>query len=125
MSRCAEIVASTKERPGRSNVSPSADAAAAQHTKPLNTATILPTAFRFLISIFLVHCLSIDPSSTRLLPWKGEKYHNAEMLLSCVSYLDCFIFLVLLAPQLILQAGLFTTLFYGFRSLPFLGPDKN
>ncbi|KAL2008424.1 hypothetical protein VTN00DRAFT_6618 [Thermoascus crustaceus] len=42
------------------------------------------------------------------------------MLLSCISYLDCFMFLVLLAPQLILQAGPFTTLYHGVRSLPFL-----
>lgn len=43
------------------------------------------------------------------------------MFLGPVSYIDCFIFLIFLAPQLIIQAGFWTTLYHGIRSLPFLG----
>ncbi|KAJ9192856.1 hypothetical protein DTO164E3_8002 [Paecilomyces variotii] len=42
------------------------------------------------------------------------------MFLGPVSYLDCCIFLVFLTPQLIIHAGLWTTLYHGARSLPFL-----
>ncbi|TVY45392.1 hypothetical protein LOCC1_G006350 [Lachnellula occidentalis] len=42
------------------------------------------------------------------------------MILGQVSWLDCFVFLIFLAPQLILRVGLFPTLFCGLRALPFL-----
>ncbi|KAG9237152.1 Arylacetamide deacetylase-like protein [Amylocarpus encephaloides] len=42
------------------------------------------------------------------------------MILGQVSWLDCFVFLVFLAPQLIWNAGFFSTLFCGIQALPFL-----
>lgn len=42
------------------------------------------------------------------------------MILGQVSWLDCFVFLVFLAPQLIFNVGFFPTLFCGIRALPFL-----
>jgi len=44
-----------------------------------------------------------------------------SMILGQVSWLDCFIFLVFLAPQLIIHVGFFPTLFCGLKALPFLG----
>lgn len=43
------------------------------------------------------------------------------MILGPVSYLDCIVFCVFLAPQLIWQAGLFRTIFHASRAVPFLG----
>ncbi|KAI9810705.1 MAG: hypothetical protein M1832_001214 [Thelocarpon impressellum] len=42
------------------------------------------------------------------------------MILGQVSYLDCIVFLVFLAPQLLLQVGLWRTLICGLYALPFL-----
>lgn len=42
------------------------------------------------------------------------------MILGPVSWLDCLVYLLLLAPQLILHAGLFPTLSHGLQALPFL-----
>ncbi|TVY89219.1 Monoterpene epsilon-lactone hydrolase, partial [Lachnellula willkommii] len=42
------------------------------------------------------------------------------MILGQVSWLDCFVFLIFLAPQLILRVGFFPTLFCGLQALPFL-----
>ncbi|CAG8958151.1 hypothetical protein HYFRA_00000500 [Hymenoscyphus fraxineus] len=42
------------------------------------------------------------------------------MILGQVSWLDCFVFLIFLAPQLILRVGIFPTLLCGLRALPFL-----
>ncbi|KAG0647643.1 Meiotically up-regulated [Hyphodiscus hymeniophilus] len=42
------------------------------------------------------------------------------MILGQVSWLDCFVFLVFLAPQLIIQVGFFRTLVCGLQALPFL-----
>jgi hypothetical protein len=42
------------------------------------------------------------------------------MILGQISWLDCFVFLVFLAPQLIIHVGFFPTLFCGLRALPFL-----
>ncbi|KAN0095260.1 alpha/beta-hydrolase [Hyaloscypha variabilis] len=42
------------------------------------------------------------------------------MILGQVSWLDCFVFLVFLAPQLIIHVGFFPTLFCGLKALPFL-----
>jgi len=42
------------------------------------------------------------------------------MILGHVSWLDCIVFLVFLAPQLIIHAGFFGTLSCGLRALPFL-----
>jgi hypothetical protein len=44
-----------------------------------------------------------------------------SMILGQVSWLDCFVFLVFLAPQLIIHVGFFPTLFCGLKALPFLG----
>lgn len=43
------------------------------------------------------------------------------MLLGPVSYLDCLVFILFLAPQLLLQAGLVHTLAVVIQVLPFLG----
>lgn len=43
------------------------------------------------------------------------------MILGPVSYFDCVVFCILLAPQLIWQAGLFETISCTLRALPFLG----
>ena len=37
-----------------------------------------------------------------------------------VSYLDCAVFCLLLAPQLVWQAGLFSTVWCALRALPFV-----
>ncbi|KAF2763332.1 alpha/beta-hydrolase [Pseudovirgaria hyperparasitica] len=42
------------------------------------------------------------------------------MILNQISYLDCLAFLVFLAPQLIIQVGLLTTIGWGLNALPFL-----
>ncbi|KAL2064715.1 hypothetical protein VTL71DRAFT_3853 [Oculimacula yallundae] len=42
------------------------------------------------------------------------------MILGQVSWLDCFVFLLFLAPQLIIHVGFFPTLFCGIKALPFL-----
>ena len=42
------------------------------------------------------------------------------MILGPISLLDCVIFLLFLAPQLLYQAGLFPTLLVGAKVLPFL-----
>ncbi|CZR61619.1 related to hydrolase [Phialocephala subalpina] len=42
------------------------------------------------------------------------------MILGQVSWLDCFVFLVFLAPRLIFNVGFFPTLFCGLQALPFL-----
>jgi len=42
------------------------------------------------------------------------------MILGPISLLDCFVFLVFLAPQLIIKVGFFPTLFCGLQALPFL-----
>lgn len=42
------------------------------------------------------------------------------MILGQISYVDCLVFLVFLAPQLIFQVGLFRTVACGLRALPFL-----
>src|SRR5436190_17637490 len=49
-----------------------------------------------------------------------NRVNRRAMILGPISYLDCFVFLTLLAPQLIAQAGLFTGAYYSVRSLPFL-----
>jgi hypothetical protein len=42
------------------------------------------------------------------------------MILGHVSYLDCIVFLVLLAPQLIINVGFVDTFVCAIRALPFL-----
>lgn len=46
------------------------------------------------------------------------------MILGPVSYLDCLVFCVFLAPQLILDVGLFETIKVALQCLPFLGKIK-
>ena len=43
------------------------------------------------------------------------------MILGPVSYLDCIVFCTFLAPQLILNVGLFETVVTVLQVLPFLG----
>lgn len=45
------------------------------------------------------------------------------MILGPVSYLDCIVFCIFLAPQLILNVGLFETVITVLQVLPFLGTD--
>lgn len=42
------------------------------------------------------------------------------MILGPISGLDCLVFLVLLAPQLIINVGFFPTLICAFQALPFI-----
>jgi len=42
------------------------------------------------------------------------------MILGQVSWLDCIVFLLFLAPQLIFRVGFFQTLSCGLQALPFL-----
>jgi hypothetical protein len=42
------------------------------------------------------------------------------MILGQVSWLDIFVFLLFLAPQLIIHLGFFPTLFCALKALPFL-----
>jgi len=51
---------------------------------------------------------------------RGGLQSSWAMILGQVSWLDCFIFLVFLAPQLIIHVGFFPTLFCGLKALPFL-----
>lgn len=44
-----------------------------------------------------------------------------EMVLGPVSYLDCIVFCVFLAPQLLWQAGVLETTLCVLQALPFLG----
>jgi hypothetical protein len=46
------------------------------------------------------------------------------MLLGEISYLDCLVFLLSLAPQLIIQVGLLTTVFWILLHLPDLGTSR-
>jgi hypothetical protein len=47
-------------------------------------------------------------------------YCVAVMILGQIAWIDCFVFLLFLAPQLIVQVGFFRTLIVGFKALPFL-----
>jgi hypothetical protein len=47
------------------------------------------------------------------------------MILGQVSWLDCFVFLIFLAPQLIIHVGFFATLSCGLQALPFLRKLKH
>lgn len=42
------------------------------------------------------------------------------MILGQIAWIDCIAFLVFLAPQLIVQIGLFRTILVGLKALPFL-----
>jgi hypothetical protein len=42
------------------------------------------------------------------------------MILGSISYIDCAVFLIFLAPQLLLQAGFIDTFVCAFKALPFL-----
>lgn len=44
----------------------------------------------------------------------------AVMILGQIAWVDCIAFLIFLAPQLIIQIGLFRTLLVGIKALPFL-----
>lgn len=46
--------------------------------------------------------------------------HLAVMILGQIAWVDCIAFLIFLAPQLIVQIGLFRTLLVGIKALPFL-----
>jgi len=46
------------------------------------------------------------------------------MILAQISWLDCLVFLLFLAPQLIFQIGFFRTLSCGLKALPFLRMSK-
>lgn len=48
-------------------------------------------------------------------------HHRGKMILGPVSYLDCIVFCIFLAPQLILNVGLFETVLTVLQVLPFLG----
>lgn len=41
------------------------------------------------------------------------------MILNQISYLDCIVFLILLAPQLLLRVGLIETIICVLQALPF------
>ena len=43
------------------------------------------------------------------------------MILSQISYLDCVVFLIFLAPQLLIHVGLFTTARWVIGAFPYLG----
>lgn len=43
------------------------------------------------------------------------------MILSQIAWVDCFAFLIFLAPQLIIHVGLIKTAITGIKALPFLG----
>jgi hypothetical protein len=42
------------------------------------------------------------------------------MILGPVTLLDCLVFLIFLAPQLLIQVGLFQTVHVAVKALPFL-----
>jgi hypothetical protein len=46
---------------------------------------------------------------------------NTIMILGPVSYLDCLVFCLFLAPQLVWHVGLFETTLCALTALPFLG----
>lgn len=43
------------------------------------------------------------------------------MILDQIAWLDCIVFLLFLAPQLIIHVGLIQTAICGIKALPFLG----
>lgn len=43
------------------------------------------------------------------------------MILGQIAWVDCFVFLLFLAPQLIVQVGFLKTAICGLTALPFLG----
>jgi hypothetical protein len=45
----------------------------------------------------------------------------AIMILDQIAWSDCIIFLIFLAPQLIIHVGLIETAICGIKALPFLG----
>ena len=45
------------------------------------------------------------------------------MILDQISYLDCLVFLVFLAPQLLLRVNIFELLSCVFKALPFFRKD--
>lgn len=46
------------------------------------------------------------------------------MILDQIAWLDCIVFLLFLAPQLIIHVGLIQTAICGIKALPFLGMFK-
>lgn len=51
---------------------------------------------------------------------QSHELDESVMILGQVSYLDCVVFLIFLAPQLLYHVGLFGTLSCAIRALPFL-----
>lgn len=47
------------------------------------------------------------------------------MILGQISWADCFVFLLFLAPQLIIHVGFFRTAICGLTALPFLGQSSS
>ena len=47
-----------------------------------------------------------------------------RMILSQISYLDCIVFVIFLAPQLLIHVGLWQTARWVLGALPFLGMLK-
>lgn len=46
------------------------------------------------------------------------------MILGQIAWVDCIVFLVFLAPQLLIQVGVFGSLNVAIRALPFLGQSQ-
>lgn len=47
------------------------------------------------------------------------------MILTQISYLDCIVFLLFLAPQLLLNVGIFELVTWVFSALPHIGTSSN
>lgn len=47
------------------------------------------------------------------------------MILDQIAWVDCIAFLLFLAPQLLIQIGLFPTIFCALKALPFLRKAPN
>lgn len=47
--------------------------------------------------------------------------YSLRMILSEISFIDCFVFLIFLTPALIIQAGLGFTVFWVIKAAPYIG----
>jgi hypothetical protein len=74
------------------------------------------------ISSFL-HCISTISSYTRVLVLLGS-LEGRKMILTQISYLDCLVFLIFLAPQLLFHVGLWRTARWLIGAIPLLGAHK-
>lgn len=68
----------------------------------------------------VLQVLLTSSSSQKVFNSYSVRIPVVTMILGQIAWVDCFAFLVFLAPQLIIQVGFFQTAFCGIKALPFL-----